>query len=157
MCCSGNVDTLQWNRKWLFSRHVQFDSVFHMMATNEVSCDRPASSRAGSAWCGDGEESPSDSPRRTSCSSPRSGRSRIEVDGLWRRSPPEVLTVPAAIGNIDFSPLIGVNTSLALSLLTWISDASISSNSSMRPKCFLSRFHSRTINNRGVYLAKLLS
>ena len=65
MCCSGNVDTLHWNRKWFFSRHVQFDSVFHMMATNEVSCDRPASSRAGSAWCGDGEESPSDSRRRT--------------------------------------------------------------------------------------------
>ena len=40
MCCSGNVDVLQWNRKWFFSRHVQFDSGFHMMATNVISCNR---------------------------------------------------------------------------------------------------------------------
>ena len=53
-----------------------------------------------SACCGDGEESPPDSPRRISCSSPRSGRSRIKVDGLRRLSPPGVLTVPPAIGKI---------------------------------------------------------
>ena len=37
------------------------------------------------ASCEDGEESPKDSPRRISCSSPRSGRSRMNVDVLKRR------------------------------------------------------------------------
>ena len=38
--------------------------------------------------------------------------------------PPESLTVPSAIRMMNFSPFIGVNTSFALSLLAWISDAS---------------------------------
>ena len=59
------------------------------------------------------------------------GQSRIKVDGLRRRSPPKIFTVPSATGNIKLSPFIGVNTSFALSLLVWISNASISSNSSM--------------------------
>ena len=37
----GNVDVLHRNRKCFFSRHVQFDSGFHMMAINEISCNRP--------------------------------------------------------------------------------------------------------------------
>ena len=41
MCCSGNVDVFQWNWEWFWSRHVQFDSGFHMMAINEISWDRP--------------------------------------------------------------------------------------------------------------------
>ena len=44
---------------------------------------------------------------------------------------PETLIVPSANGNIKLSPFMGVNTSFALSLLAWISDASICSNSSM--------------------------
>ena len=76
-----------------------------------------ASSRIESSWRGFGEESPSDSPRKTSCSSPRGRWSLIEVDGFRRRSPPEVLTVPSATGNKKLSPLICVNTSFALSLL----------------------------------------
>ena len=35
------------------------------------------------------------------------------------------------LGNLKLSPFIGVNTSFALSLLAWISDASVFSNSSM--------------------------
>ena len=61
-----------------------------------------ASSRVESACRGFGEESPPDSLRRISCSSPRSGRSRIKVDGLRLRSPPAVLTVPSATGNKFF-------------------------------------------------------
>ena len=45
------------------------------------------------------EEDPSNSPRRFFCSSPRSGLSRIKVDVLRNRSPPEILTVPSATGN----------------------------------------------------------
>ena len=66
-----------------------------------------ATSRVESACCGDGEESPSISTRRFPCSSPRSGRSRIKVDGFRRRSPPRVLTVPSATGKkkvVTFHP-----------------------------------------------------
>ena len=51
--------------------------------------------------------------------------------GFRRRSPPGRLTVPSVTGNMELSPLIGVNTSVALSLRAWSSDASICSNSSM--------------------------
>ena len=53
------------------------------------------------------------------------------MDGFRRLSPPGVLTVLSAIRNIKLSRSIGVNSSFALSLLAWISDASISSTSSM--------------------------
>ena len=49
-----------------------------------------ASSSVESSWCGVGDEIPSDSPRRISCSSPWSGRSRIKVDVLRSWSPPEI-------------------------------------------------------------------
>ena len=52
---------------------------------------------------GFGEESSSDFPRKTSCSSPRSRRTLIEVDVFRRRSPPGVLTVPSATGNVKLS------------------------------------------------------
>ena len=78
------------------------------------------------------EEDPSGSRwRRFPCSSPRSGRSRIEVDVLRMWSPAESFTVPSAIGKMNCSPLMGVNTSFALSLSALISDASICSNSAM--------------------------
>ena len=42
MNVSGNVDVLHsGHRKWFFSRHVQFHSGFHVIATNEISCNRP--------------------------------------------------------------------------------------------------------------------
>ena len=40
-------------------------------------------------------------------------------------------TVPSATVNMKLSPFIGVNTSFALDLRAWSSDASICSNSSM--------------------------
>ena len=44
---------------------------------------------------------------------------------------PKIFTVPSATGNMKFPLLCGVNTSFALSLRAWSSDAPISSNSSM--------------------------
>ena len=41
MSISGNVDTFQRNKKWFFFRPLQFDSGFHVMATHEISRDRP--------------------------------------------------------------------------------------------------------------------
>ena len=98
------------------------------------------------------EEDPSDSPGRFPFYSPRSGRSPIKVDVLRTWSPPESLTVRSAIWFFhhawavilpeDFVWMfsepdllqqvlpMGVNTSFALSLLAWSSDASISSISS---------------------------
>ena len=38
---SGNVENFQRNWKWFFSRYVQFDSGFHVMAINEISRNRP--------------------------------------------------------------------------------------------------------------------
>ena len=46
-------------------------------------------------------------------------------------SPPEILTIGSAIDNVKISSVIDVNTSFTLSLRTWSSDTSISSNSSM--------------------------
>ena len=80
----------------------------------------------------------------------------IKVDGFRRRSSPEFFTVPSATGNFKLSPFIGVDTSSALSLLAWSSDASISSNSSMSA-ISMSRFLPHTIHNRGTYLARLLN
>ena len=53
------------------------------------------------------------------------------MDVLRRCSPPNALTVPSVTGNMKSPFLCGVNTFFALSLLAWISDASISSKSSM--------------------------
>ena len=72
-----------------------------------------ASSRVESSWRGFGEESSSDSPPETSCSSLRPGRSLIKVDGRWRLSPPGVLTVPSATGNVKLSPFVSVHTPFA--------------------------------------------
>ena len=54
------------------------------LVTDQKSFLASASSRVESSWSGVGEESPSDSPRRTSCSSPRSRRSRVKVDVIRR-------------------------------------------------------------------------
>ena len=121
MGVSGNVDVLKRNRKWFFSRYVQFDSGFNVMAVCEVSCNghqksllASASSSVESSWCGDGDESPSDSPRRFPCSSLRSGWSLIKVDVLRRWSPPETLTVPSAAGKTKLTHFIGVRTSFCI-------------------------------------------
>ena len=36
MCGSGYVNVLQWNREWFYSRRVEFDSGFNVMAVYEV-------------------------------------------------------------------------------------------------------------------------
>ena len=38
---SGNVNVLQWNREWFFSRRVKFDSRFNVMAVFEASRHGP--------------------------------------------------------------------------------------------------------------------
>ena len=50
---SGNVNVFQWKREWFFSRHVQFDSGFHVMTVNKVSWEQPeviSSFRIISCW-----------------------------------------------------------------------------------------------------------
>ena len=124
----------QWNKKWFFSRPVQFDSGFHVMTENKISWHTPKITLGSTIkprwvlkWT-----------RRRPVwfsltiilflSSVRavpdwSGCSRILISSRkfdcstcdWE----------------NVSPLIGVNTSFALCLLPWSSDASITSNSSM--------------------------
>ena len=85
-------------------------------------------------------------------STSRSGRSRVKVDVLRTCSPPESFNFPSAIGNINFSPLMGFNTSFALSLLAWSSDASICCDHNVSfPDSPL-----HTMHNRWKNLARLL-
>ena len=146
----GNVDVLQRNKKWFFSRHVQFDSGSNVMTINEFSCDRPKVIfrflittcwiilmwrwRRKSAWL----------------------TSKNFLLRLRRRSSPGVLTVPSSIGKANVSPFIGVNTSLALSLRAWSSDASISSKTSMSVTMSPFQILPRIKHNRELYLARLL-
>ena len=106
-----------------------------------------ASSSVESSCRGVGEENPSDSPRRTSCSSPRSGRHLVKVCVLRRHSLPKICTVPSATGNIKLSPFIDINTSFVLSLLAWSSYATISSNSSSISATLMSPFQSPPADN----------
>ena len=41
MSSSGNVNVLQWNREWFFSRRVKFDSGFNVTAVHEVTRHGP--------------------------------------------------------------------------------------------------------------------
>ena len=52
------------------------------------------------------------------------------MDVLRRCFPPKIFAVPSATVKMKFPLLCGVNTSFALSLLAWSSDASISSKMS---------------------------
>ena len=60
-------------------------------------------------------------------------------------------------GKLIVHHFLVVNTSFALSLLAWFSDASIFSNSSISATkmCLLSRFPPRTIRSRGISLVRL--
>ena len=75
-----------------------------------------SSSRVECSSILDGVYHSSELPRRTSRSSPRSGRSRVNVDVLRRCPLPKILTVPSATWKMKFPLLCGVNTSFALSL-----------------------------------------
>ena len=86
------------------------------------------------------------------------GRSRIKVDVLRRRSLPKMLTVPSATENMKLPLLCGVNTSFALSLRAWSSDASISSNffNVCDHNDSFPDSNPHTRHNRGFYLGRLL-
>ena len=74
---------------------------------------------------------------------------RVKVDVLSAFSAPEGSTVPpSATGNVYFSSLLGNITSLALSPLAWISDASISSSSSRSTASFFSLPDSSAYNTK---------
>ena len=108
----------------IFTRQVQFDSVFHVITVNKISWDRSkiifgyfitpccvlSRDWIKTYWS---------FSRRLFCSSLLSGLSRIKKDVLRYRSLPEILTNPSATGNMKVSPFIDVNTSFALSLLAW--------------------------------------
>ena len=114
---------LQWNKKWFFSRHVQFDSGF--------------------------QKSFLASPSYTTMSLEVVLKIRVILfedflvlllglgdPGLrWMSPEPDhlerVLRFRVRLGICNFSPLTGVNTSFVLSLRAWSSDASTCSNSSM--------------------------
>ena len=115
-----------------------------------------SSPRVESSWSWVGESNSSDVLWRISCSSPRSGSSRVKADVLRRCSHPQICTVPSPNGKMKLPLLSGANTSFALSLLAWSSDASISSNSSMSATIMslLSRFSLRRMHNRENILGK---
>ena len=122
-----HVNTFQWNWKCFFFRHAErnsrvqrdYDQYNSLRSTKKSFWASVSSVIASIGW------DPSDSPRRSSLhTSPLSGWSRIEADFQKAWSPPDDLTVPAAIGNVKFSPSFGVVTSFALSLRAWISEAS---------------------------------
>ena len=109
MCCSGDVDVPQRNRKWFFSRHEEFDSRFNVMTINEFSCNGPEVIFSFLViphwvflWSRVGECNSSDFPWSLSCSSPLSRLSRIKEDVLRRCSPPKISTVPSATGKMNF-------------------------------------------------------
>ena len=139
MSSPGDVNVFQWNRTWFFSRRVKFDSWFNVMAVNAVSWHGPkiviASPASGNESWGCASGDPSDSLRKSWWLSPRIGWFRINVDFFSAWSPPDGFTVPSATGKMNSSPLSSNITSFALSLLTWISDASISSSSSRSATC----------------------
>ena len=131
-----NVNVFQWNRIWLFSRHVLFDSGFHVMTVNKVFWDRPKIILGFTimpcwvlSWLLKKtllillEDFP--------CSSPVSGLSGLR----WMSSDPDLLQkfwlFNLRLGIWNYHHSWGVNTSFASSLRAWRSDASISSNSSM--------------------------
>ena len=99
-----------------------------------------------------GVEDPSDSPERSSRSSPRSALSRIMVDVLRSWSPPDSFTVPSATGNVTFSPLLSFNTPSY-----WVSRHGFQMRpyfpipQCLRPLCHLSRFHPNTRHVRGIF------
>ena len=117
ICSPGYVDELHWNGKWFFSRHVQFDSGFHVMTVNKI------------AWNGPEIISSFTNIQRWVLKwGWRKTRLILLEDYLvllvglgcprlrWMfsrsSSSPEIMTVPSAIGNMKVSPFIGVDTFL---------------------------------------------
>ena len=98
---------LSAHKGWLW---VQHDDEKMLLQVIDQKSFRALPSSCGESCLVDGGD-PSDSPRRSSWTSPES------------------FTSPSATGNTKFSPVLDEITSVPLSLLVWISDASIFSNS----------------------------
>ena len=165
MSRSGNVDVLQWNGKWFFFQHVQFDSWYIVMTTNEFSCDRPevifrfliitswVFLKMG--WCIPFIWISLKNFLFFASFRTVSGSRWMFSDAVLTQ---RFLTLPFATGKMKFPLLCGVYTSLALSFLAWSSDASISSDSSMSATT-KSPFQipPRKMHSREIYLARVLS
>ena len=110
MCCSGDVNVLQWNREWFFSRRVKFDSGFNVMAVFEVSWHGPEVIYRFTGiqiwvlrWW---KWRPFWFSKKSLWPSPRIGWSRTKVDVLNSWSPPTNFTRPSATGKMIF-PFFG--------------------------------------------------
>ena len=139
-----------------FSRHVQFDSGFHVMTLNEISWDRPK------ITCG-----------FTMSLVVRLKKTRLILredylilllclgcPGLrWMFSEPDlfqkVWLFHLRLGIWKCPPFWCVNTSFALSLRAWSSDASSPPILCLQPSCLLSMFFPRTAHVQEIYLARL--
>ena len=134
MCSPGHVSKFQWNWKCVFFRHVKMNSRFDVMTINVIPFDRPKIVTRFSII------------RDFVCCSRRvrtSSKVSTELFASYRLGPAlkwifgfhdlfsNSFTVPSAIGNVKFSPFLGVVTSFALNLRAWISDAFEISSSSM--------------------------
>ena len=90
MYSPDHVNVSQWSVGWDPSESLRRSSLSSSPLTGwsrvivdfRIPWSPPASSSVESSWCGAGEENPPHSPRKISCSSPQSGRSRIKVDVL---------------------------------------------------------------------------
>ena len=91
---------------------------------------RFSSASGNESWKCSGGGGPSDSLRKSWWRSPRIGWSRVKVHFFSSWSLPENFTVPSETGNMYFSSLLGVIHSFALSLVSMVSDTSISFSSS---------------------------
>ena len=158
--CSGNFDVLR-RKGNVSSRHVQFDSGFHAMTLNEVSCDRPEvifrfliitrwvffemGWRNPFIWISLEEF-------------PVLRLVQFEVDVLRRCPLPKIWLFHLRRWRWSFHFFAALTTFFALSLWAWSLDASISSNSSMSATT-TSPFqiqHPHTIHSREIFQARLL-
>ena len=134
MSSSSNVNVLQWNREWFFSRRVKCDSGFNVMAVYETSRHGPEvvhSFTGNQKWVLRLWKRPIWFPKKVNKKLffPWIGRCRIKVDVLNFWSPPRLLIRPSTIGKINSLCLRNI-LSFTLNLFEKISDDSIVSNSS---------------------------
>ena len=124
----------------------------------QKSLSASSSSRVESSWRWVGSSNSSNFPWRMSCSSPRSGRSRVEVDVLRRCSPQRFLLFHRLQGIWRF------HFFAALTLpLHWAFRRGVQMHPSPpilqcpRPECLLPRFTPRKTHNQEMYLARIVA
>ena len=134
MSSSGNVNVFQWNREWLFSRRVKFDSGLNVMAVYEVSRHGPKSHLSLHRHPETSLEVVEETLLTLQESQCYSLLELVAAVSRWMFSGLDLLqgflNRPSAIGIINSPFSLGNITSFALSLFEQISDASIVSNSS---------------------------